>query len=66
MQGDGAGFPDLVLVRKGRLLFVELKSEIGKVSPQQRKWLDDLDKAAETYVWRPEDWTSGEIDRRLM
>jgi len=32
IQGD-AGFPDLVLARKGRVLFVELKSEKGKLTP---------------------------------
>jgi len=37
-----AGFPDLVLVRGSRLLFVECKSERGWVRPEQRRWLEAL------------------------
>jgi len=51
-----AGFPDLVLVRD-RIVFAELKSERGRLTFDQRKWLDALAAAgAETYVWRPTDW----------
>jgi hypothetical protein len=49
------GWPDLVLVRE-RLVFAELKTETGKVSPAQWEWLDALGYAgAEVYVWRPSD-----------
>ena len=48
VQGD-AGFPDLVMVRAGELIFAELKSERGKVTPQQQKWIELLGAA----VWRP-------------
>lgn len=37
-----AGFPDLVLVKPPRVLFVELKKKGGVVSPNQRMWLDAL------------------------
>lgn len=37
-----AGFPDLVMTKQGRLLFVELKSERGRVSAAQWKWLRAL------------------------
>ena len=37
-----AGFPDLVLARRGVVIFAELKSERGKVSPDQREWLQAL------------------------
>lgn len=51
-----AGFPDLCLVRE-RVIWVELKSERGKLSERQMEWLETLKAAgAETYVWRPEDW----------
>ncbi len=52
------GFPDLVLARNDRLVFVELKAEKGRVSPAQQEWLDDLGKAIpEVYLWRPSDLT---------
>lgn len=61
-----AGYPDLTLVRRGprpiidgvgqpsRLIFAELKTHLGTVSPEQQKWLDLLGATcAEVYVWRP-------------
>ena len=55
---SAAGFPDLVLVRPPRILFVEVKSAIGKVTPAQRHWLDVLGAcgSCEAYCWRPSDW----------
>jgi hypothetical protein len=52
------GFPDWVLVRDGRLVFAELKSEDGQVRQDQREWLDALSEVAgaEVYVWRPSDY----------
>lgn len=70
MQGD-KGFPDLVLVRGTTVLFVELKSEKGRISPEQRQWLDDLELVAaatnhvEVHVWRPGHWHNGHIERQL-
>lgn len=40
------GFPDLVLVRRGRLLFVELKDETGPLRVEQAEWLAVLDGVA--------------------
>jgi hypothetical protein len=55
---SAAGFPDLSMVRSGRLLLVELKSTTGRLTRDQCAWLADLDAVAaiETYVWRPADW----------
>ena len=69
VQGDGAGFPDLVMAhdKQGRLIFAELKTETGRVSDKQNEWLDDLVavqdyvdsycpsayKAVYVCVWRP-------------
>lgn len=62
-----AGFPDLVLCRPrdGRLLIAELKRERGRVSPEQRAWLDGLDtvKHFDVRLWRPSDWE--QIERLL-
>lgn len=62
------GFPDLVLVRPPRVLFVELKSERGEISSWQEQWLDAFVACpgVEVYVWRPRDWVSGEIERVLL
>ena len=66
-----AGFPDLVLVRSERLIFAELKKEKGRVTPDQKRWLDALEACQvapgpemlpgdhwlpEVYIWRPSNW----------
>ena len=53
-----AGFPDCVLVRDNRVIFAELKSEKGKLSPAQEVWLEKLRATgqAEVYLWRPADF----------
>lgn len=58
VQADGAGFPDLVLVRPPRVLFAELKAERGKPTQAQITWLDELTAAStvESYLWRPSSW----------
>jgi len=57
VQGDGAGFPDLVLVRD-RVIFAELKSDKGKLSEAQEMWIYALSTAMRVgvYVWKPSDW----------
>lgn len=52
------GFPDFVMVRGGRLIFAELKTEDGKVTPEQQEWLDLLGASGkcEVYLWRPSNW----------
>ena len=64
VQGDGKGFPDLVLARHGRVLFAELKSEKAKLSAEQDLWLYELGPSF-SRVWRPSGWKSGEIEREL-
>jgi len=60
------GFPDLVLVRDGRIVYAELKTEKGRLTKHQRDWLKALDDAGqEVYVWRPSDWDHGRIQEVL-
>ena len=49
------GYPDLTLCKPGHgVLFIELKTERGRVSSSQQQWLDALQASgAEVYVWRP-------------
>lgn len=55
---DGAGLPDLLLVRGPRMIWAELKTERGRLEPNQKRWLAALAACAgcETYVWRPGDF----------
>lgn len=59
VQGSlGKGWPDLVLVRPRdrRVVFAELKSDEGRITPEQERVLGVLETAGATvYVWRPRD-----------
>jgi hypothetical protein len=58
------GFPDWVLVRPPRLLFLELKRERGKATPVQETWLAALAACGvEARLFRPSDWP--QIERTL-
>jgi len=64
VQGDGAGFPDLILARArtvGRVvIFAELKTETGNMTDSQIMWYTLLPNC---YLWRPSDYD--EIERIL-
>jgi len=65
VQADGAGFPDIVLVRE-RVIYAEVKSGIGKLSKLQEDWLGALsDAGQEVYVWSPREWYAGTIQKIL-
>jgi hypothetical protein len=56
VQADGAGWPDLVLVRE-RVVFAELKAHRGRLSVAQKEWVGRLRTAGgEVYVWDPSQW----------
>ena len=55
--GSQAGFPDLVLTGKGRVIFAELKDDRRKLTPAQQEYLDYLRaEGIDAYLWRPSDW----------
>lgn len=57
VQGDGKGFPDLVMVKGERLIFAELKSETGRMTPEQDAWHDALrPTGALMAVFYPRHW----------
>jgi len=58
VQGDGAGFPDLVLAhdKLRQVIFAELKTEIGKLSESQHEWIFVLRECpVRAFIWRPSD-----------
>ena len=66
---SASGFLDLVMARKGRCIFAELKSAKGMVTPEQNDWFLALagkpNQAVETYLWRPAEWFDGSIEEIL-
>lgn len=71
-----AGFPDLCMVRvreyrEAELLFVELKSRNGVVTPEQQRWMYALweverpNTTVKAHIWRPRHWHDGTIERVL-
>ena len=43
-----------MLVKEERLIFAELKKEVGRTTPEQDSWLAALKvTGAEVYIWRP-------------
>jgi hypothetical protein len=58
------GWPDLTLLGHGRALFVELKSETGRLSPDQREVIGHLRAAGlDARIWTPSSWA--EIEATL-
>ncbi len=59
VAGDGVGFPDVILLRKGRIIAAELKVGHNKTTAEQDVWLRRFQEAgAAAYVFRPENWDS--------
>jgi VRR-NUC domain len=51
VQGDGAGFPDLVMLHpRAGVWYVELKTKTGRLSPEQIEWRDALRAAGEIWL----------------
>lgn len=69
VQGDGAGFPDLVLIRVWpavpAMLVAELKVGRNKKTTAQSEWLIAFANAGvAAYTWYPSDWD--EIEKTLL
>jgi hypothetical protein len=66
VKGDGKGFPDLVIAGPGGMLFRELKSWTGTLSPEQAVWRDRLIEAGASWgLWSPLEWFNGTIHAEL-
>lgn len=52
----GEGWPDLLLVRGERLIFVECKAQMGVLTERQKRVLSILEAAVPCFVWRPSDF----------
>jgi len=52
------GFPDVVVVRAPRVVFLELKTDYGRLTLPQEAWRSELGRCpgVEHYVIRPKDW----------
>jgi len=61
-KGGGRGYPDLTLARDGEVLWIELKAEDGKLTPEQEAWMIALPAA---HVIRPFDWERGRVHELL-
>lgn len=48
--GSEKGIPDLVAVREGRHVWIECKAPKGKLSPDQERWLQDLEDHGGWYI----------------
>jgi len=53
---SGAGFPDLFMVRGNRAVAIECKASKGRVTDDQRRWLQALGFAGvEAFAFWPDD-----------
>lgn len=66
VEADGKGFPDLVAVGPGGVLFAELKAAGKYPEPEQRRWINALSNAgADIRIWQPKHLHSGGIENAL-
>jgi hypothetical protein len=69
------GFPDCIMIRRNTLIVAELKRENKNPTDAQQSWLDaftvmnNYDRQGDIEIisecWRPSDWLSGAIEKRL-
>lgn len=61
VNAGGVGYPDLTMVRRGRVVFAELKRSRRssyKATPEQVEWMAALEQVpgATVALWTPEDY----------
>jgi hypothetical protein len=62
----GPGFPDLVIVGPGGILFVEVKNAVNSLRVDQRRWGSAIFRAGGLWaIWRPAQLVNGTIARQL-
>lgn len=65
-KGSQAGWPDWVIIGRAGILYRELKTESGTVTPEQRHVGELITRAGGNWrVWRPRDLFDGTIGREL-
>jgi hypothetical protein len=65
-KGSAAGWPDWVIIGRAGILYRELKSEAGTLSPEQRRVGELITRAGGNWaVWRPRHLVDGSIGREL-
>lgn len=60
VAADAKGWPDLCMIRDERMVVAELKSETGRLSPEQADWIAKFSyldaSTVRTFVWQPHEW----------
>jgi hypothetical protein len=65
-QRSAKGWPDWVIIGPRKIIFRELKSEHGTLTPEQKQVGEMLQRAGQNWrVWRPSDLLSGQIAKEL-
>jgi hypothetical protein len=64
---DGKGWADRLYVRAPWMLYVDFKTGSGRLEPEQREWMQRMEQfpCVLCFVWRPDSWRSGFIERTL-
>ena len=70
-MGGAVGFPDLIIIHKGKCTFVEFKWKKGKKSPEQELWTKILtDQGYEVLEWRTledcETWIASQLNNNVI
>jgi hypothetical protein len=65
-RGMSPGWPDLVILGRTRILYREIKSETGSLTPEQRRIGQAIQSAGGDWaVWRPRDLVTRAIQDQL-